>query len=76
MESPFFQAEAIKGGPNPPCGTGGSPARAQAYYQDTIQANLATLVGKLDQVIERGTTLNTDSTQQMASPPGGAGPAG
>ena len=44
-----------------------SPARAQAYYQDTIQANLATLVGKLDQVIERGTTLNNDSTQEMAS---------
>lgn len=26
MESPFFQAEAIKGGPNPPCGTGGIQA--------------------------------------------------
>ena len=44
-----------------------SPAQAQAYYQNTIQANLASLVGKLDQVIERGTTLNEDSTNRMHS---------
>ena len=44
-----------------------SPARAQAYYQETIQANLTTLVGKLDQVIERGNTLNDENTEKMAS---------
>ena len=44
-----------------------SPARAQAYYQETIQANLTTLVGKLDQVIERGTALNDENTEKMAS---------
>ena len=44
-----------------------SPTRAQAYYQDTIQSNLSNLVGKLDQVIERGTTLNEQSTREMHS---------
>lgn len=44
-----------------------SPARAQEYYQSTIQSNLTNLVAKLDQVIERGNTLNDESTQQMHS---------
>ena len=44
-----------------------SPARAQEYYQSTIQSNLTNLVAKLDQVIERGSTLNDDSMQQMHS---------
>ena len=44
-----------------------SPTSAQEYFQTTIQANLSTLVGKLDKVIERGTTLNNDSTEQMHS---------
>ena len=42
-----------------------SPARAQQYYQDTIQSNLTTLVGKLDKVIERATSLSEESTEQM-----------
>ena len=45
----------------------GSPAQAQAYYQNTIQANLVTLVGKLDQVIERGETLSAASAARMDS---------
>lgn len=44
-----------------------SPARAQDYYQNTIQADLTALVGKLDQVIEQGTTLNNENTEKMAS---------
>ncbi len=36
---------------------------AQAYYQETIGANLTTLVGYLDQVVEQGTALR-DSTQE------------
>ena len=35
-----------------------SPVRAQNYYQETIQNNLTTLVGKLDQVKSGGTLLN------------------
>ena len=38
---------------------------AQAYYQDTISANLTTLVGLLDEVVERGTVLNEDSMAHM-----------
>jgi len=44
-----------------------SPARAQDHYQNTIQADLSALVGKLDQVIERATALNQESTDQMRS---------
>ena len=44
-----------------------SPTSAQEYFQTTIQTNLSTLVGKLDKVIERGTALNNDSTEQMHS---------
>ena len=42
-----------------------SPTRAQNYYQETIQANLTALVGKLDQVIEQGTALNDENTEKM-----------
>ncbi len=42
-----------------------SRASGQQYYQETIQGNLATLVGLLDQVVERGTTLSTEYTQNM-----------
>ncbi|MCI8400184.1 MAG: hypothetical protein HFF90_12445 [Oscillibacter sp.] len=44
----------------------GSPARAQDYYQQTIQANLSTLVGKLDRVIELSTQVNEASRAKMA----------
>ncbi|MCI8553876.1 MAG: HAMP domain-containing protein [Clostridiales bacterium] len=43
----------------------GSPAQAQRYYQDTIQANLTTLVGLLDKVIERGGVLNAEDQARM-----------
>lgn len=42
-----------------------NPEQAQAYYQETIQSNLTTLVGLLDQVIERGTTLNEETSEEM-----------
>lgn len=42
------------------------PTEAQAYYQQTIHSNLTTLVGLLDQVIERGLTLSEESTASMA----------
>ncbi|MDE6131942.1 MAG: CZB domain-containing protein, partial [Oscillospiraceae bacterium] len=38
-----------------------SPDDAHQYYQTTIQGNLTTLVGILDQVIERGEALRTES---------------
>ncbi|MCI8293379.1 MAG: hypothetical protein HFH53_07590 [Hespellia sp.] len=41
------------------------PLQAQTYYQQTIQSNLSTLVGLLDQVIERGTELNDSTTVQI-----------
>lgn len=44
-----------------------SHASAQQYYQETIQANLTTLVGLLDQVVTRGTDLSTECTQRMNS---------
>ena len=40
---------------------------AQEYYQDTLQSNLTTLVGKLDQVIERAQALSTESSDGMRS---------
>ncbi|MCM1267958.1 MAG: methyl-accepting chemotaxis protein [Bacteroidales bacterium] len=43
------------------------PEAAQAYYQDTIMGNLSTLVGLLDQIVERGTALNEISTADMAT---------
>ena len=39
------------------------PKAAQEYYQKTIGANLSTLVGYLDQVVEEGTLLR-DQTQK------------
>lgn len=38
-----------------------NPDEAHQYYQTTIQGNLTTLVGMLDQVIERGEALRTES---------------
>ena len=43
-----------------------NPQQAQAYYQETIQANLNTLVGLLDNVVERGTALNEETKEEMA----------
>ena len=44
-----------------------SASQAQNYYQETIQSNLAALVGNLDKVIDRGNALNEASTNQMHS---------
>ncbi|MCI8524890.1 MAG: HAMP domain-containing protein [Oscillospiraceae bacterium] len=41
------------------------PTGAQGYYQETIQGNLTTLVGLLDQVVERATSLNEEATSAM-----------
>lgn len=41
------------------------PAAAQAYYQETIMSNLSTLVGLLEQVVERGGVLNENSKANM-----------
>lgn len=41
--------------------------QAHAYYQETIMGNLNTLVGLLDQVVERGTQLNEESQEIMHS---------
>ena len=46
---------------------GTSPAQAQKYYQETIQSNLGTLVGKLDEVIKKSTELAQESTDEMHS---------
>lgn len=43
-----------------------NPQQAQAYYQETIQANLNTLVGLLDNVVERGAALNEETKEEMA----------
>lgn len=42
------------------------PAEAQKYFQETIQANLATLVSKIDSIIERSGVLNEESAKVMA----------
>ncbi len=44
---------------------GMSTTQAQQYYQTTIQSNLTTLVGLLDQVVERGAVINNDATTRM-----------
>ena len=44
---------------------GMSTTQAQQYYQTTIQSNLTTLVGLLEQVVERGTVINNDATTRM-----------
>lgn len=41
------------------------PKAAREYYQETILKNLGVLVGLLDQVVERGTVLNDESTAHM-----------
>lgn len=42
-----------------------SATEAQLYYQGTIQKNLTTLVGLLDQVVAEGTALNEQTAAQM-----------
>ena len=42
-----------------------SHALAQQYYQETIQTNLTTLVGLLDQVVQRGQALSTEYSDSM-----------
>ena len=44
-----------------------SPVQAQLYYQNTIQANLTTLVGKLDQVTALLDESNTEGMAGMGS---------
>ena len=44
-----------------------SPARAQSYYQETIQANLTTLVGLLEQVVEEGSAISQKSMATVES---------
>ena len=44
---------------------GSDRAAAQQYYQQNIQSNLSTLVGLLDQVIERTRVLSDDSAAHM-----------
>lgn len=44
-----------------------NPSSAHSYYQDTIQTNLSTLVGLLDQVVERLEASSEKSEQQMQS---------
>ncbi len=41
------------------------PQGAQDYFQNTIQTNLATLVGYLDQVVERGTALSNENQEKL-----------
>ena len=41
------------------------PKQAQAYYQETIQKNLGTLVGLLDQVVEEETVLKEESRENI-----------
>ena len=44
-----------------------SLSRAQQYYQETIQTNLTTLVGLLDQVVTRGQELSAEYNQSMSA---------
>ena len=41
------------------------PAGAQEYYQKTILANISTLVGKLDKIVELETTANNDGLAKL-----------
>lgn len=43
-----------------------NPDAAQDYYQNTIQTNLSTLVGLMDQVVEEGTRLKDTSAVAMS----------
>lgn len=45
---------------------GSEPAEAQKYFQETIQANLTTLVSKIDSIIERSGELNQESLSVMS----------
>ncbi len=45
---------------------GANPQQAQSYYQETIQTNLNTLVGLLENVVERGTALNDETKEEMS----------
>ena len=47
--------------------TSSSRESAHQYYQKTILPNVATLVGLLDQVVERGEAISESSSQEMAS---------
>ncbi len=42
-----------------------NPSQAQSYYQNTILSNLTTLVGLLDQIVEKGTLQSEESNQHM-----------
>ncbi len=42
-----------------------SPEEAQGYYQETIQSNLATLVGYMDQVVERTTAISEETRLEV-----------
>lgn len=42
-----------------------NPKQAQDYYQQTIQSNLGTLVGLLEEVVEHATALNEQSQEKM-----------
>lgn len=44
-----------------------NPDQARQFYQETILANPTTLIGLLDQVVERGETLNDTYTESMNS---------
>ncbi len=44
-----------------------NPTRAQSYYQETIQANLTTLVGLLEQVVEEGSAISQKSMDTVES---------
>ena len=46
---------------------GGNRSQAQQYYQDTIQTNLTTLVGLLDEVVTRGQELSAEYNESMSS---------
>lgn len=41
------------------------PAAAREFFQTTISADLATLIGKLDKVTERGLVLNEEAAKKM-----------
>lgn len=42
-----------------------NPKQAQDYYQGSIQSNLTTLVGYLDQIVEKGAALSESSAENM-----------
>lgn len=44
-----------------------SPVQGQQYYLETIQSNLTQLVGLLDQVVDRGTTLTEENSQRLSN---------